>query len=114
MGMDSRKTKLKYKSSWNLKINICFVTPCYQFDNSPTGGLPIHYRSLAEELAKRDHKVTVIFADRFNGLSGNIDKNLNFKSIKFGFPKILHSPIISRLITQLGLSEKIRFFRIVK
>ena len=52
----------------------------------------------------------MIFADRFNGLSGNIDKNLNFKSIKFGFPKILHSPIISRLITQLGLSEKIRFF----
>ena len=42
------------------QINICFTTPCYQFDNSPTGGLPIHYRAIAEELANRGHKVTVI------------------------------------------------------
>ena len=64
---------------------------------------------MAEELSKRGHQVTIYYADRFNGPIGQVDKSLNFKSINIGFPKVLHVPIISKVITQLGLSEKIRF-----
>ena len=71
--------------------------------------MPIHYKGLAEELANRGHKVTIIFADRFNAPIGKVDENLNFKSINFGYPKVLSLPIISKVICQLGLSEKFRF-----
>lgn len=71
--------------------------------------MPIHYKGLAEELANRGHKVTIIFADRFNAPIGKVDEKLNFKSIKFRYPKVLSLPIISKVICQLGLSEKFRF-----
>ena len=53
--------------------------------------------------------MTVIFADRFNAPTGKVDEKLNFKSINFGHPKVLHWPIISKVICKLGLSEKLRF-----
>ena len=53
--------------------------------------------------------MTVIFADRFNAPTGKVDEKLNFKSINFGHPRVLHWPIISKVICKLGLSEKLRF-----
>ena len=58
-----------------LESQILFVSQLLlSIYNSPTGGLPIHYRA-PEELANRGHKVTVIFADRFNAPTGKVDKN---------------------------------------
>lgn len=71
--------------------------------------MPIHYKALAEGLSRRGHKITVIYADRFGGPAGTVNKNLQLKTVKFRFPKILHYPIISKVFKSIGLTEKIRF-----
>ena len=79
-------------------------------DNVTTGGLPIHYQKLAHGLSNRGHQVTVLYADRFGSKAEPFkDECLNFIPLKFPFPKILHTPVLSRVLRIAGLSEKVRF-----
>lgn len=71
--------------------------------------MPIHYKTLAEELSLRGHNITIVYADRFGGPIGCVNNNLNLKTIKFQLPKIIYYPVVSKLIKKIGLTEKLRF-----
>jgi len=64
---------------------------------------------LAQGLAAKGHKITVIFADRFGLPNSDKCQNIHFESVHFHFPKLLHFPILSKIINSLRLSEKLRF-----
>jgi len=86
------------------------VTPFYQLDDLPTGGLAIHYRTLAHGLVSRGHDVSILFADRFGSKPQEPDHpGISFIPIQFKLPKIFHTPIIGRILRSLGLTEQIRF-----
>ena len=91
-------------------MRICFATSCYKLPDAPIGGLPIHYELLAKGLVKRDHKVTVLYCDRFGYTSSKEwQGNLSFIPVRFSTPKLFHKRFIGGIINKLGISEYIRF-----
>ena len=59
---------------------------------------------------ERDHQVTVLYADRFGSPAKHeVKEGFEFIPVRFTLPKILHFPVLSKLIRNLGFSEKIRF-----
>ena len=100
------------RKTFGSKIKICLVTPCYELDDA-TGGLPIHYKRLATKLVERDHQVTVLYADRFGSPAKHeVKEGFEFIPVRFTLPKILHFFVLSKLIRNLGFSEKSGFHKI--